>query len=308
MATVHEAHPSLKPVRVKAGRKAYLRSYDGDYEMSQLEEQAFIANRDHPQFDRRPAEGSSVQDFDTALLAAYLETSRSSSSSLARFDDDELLQRTGVVTAEGVPTVAGLLSVGRYPQEFFPSLVIQASVSPRPGDPPGTRASDARRFDGPLPTMLDETAAWIQRNTRTRLRFGTDGHGRDEPEYPAEAVRELVSNALVHRDLGPHALPYPIRLVLEHNQLVIANPGGLWGITVDRLGRDKISSARNDRLIRVAQNVRTRDGRRVVEALASGIPTVLASISKAGMVPPAFHDQGVRFTVRVPNHTLSLCQ
>lgn len=301
---VLEAPASMKPIRVSSTGKAYLRAYDGDYALSDLEVQAFIANRDHPRFDRQAVPEAGIDDLDTDLLARYRETCRTSSTMLATFDDDEILLRTGVVTPDGRPTLAGILALGLYPQQYLPNLVIQASVTPRPEDPPGTRASDARKFDGPLPVMLDEAVRWVQRNTRSRVRFGDDGHGRDEPEYPTAVVRELISNALVHRDLGPHAMSSPISLILEPNQLVIANPGGLWGITVDRLGLERISSARNDSLLRIAQNVRTSDGRRVVEALASGIPAVLESLAAAGMVPPAFHDQGIRFTVRVPNHAL----
>lgn len=304
VAEVIEAPASMKPLRVATTGKAYLRAYDGDYELSDLEVQAFIANRDHPRFDRQTVAGAGAADLDPGLVATYVDTCRTSSTMLARFDDDEVLVRTGVLAQDGVPTLAGILALGLYPQQYVPNLVIQASVSPRSDDPPGTRASDARKFDGPLPMMLDEAVRWVRRNTRSRVRFGEDGHGRDEPEYPDAVVRELISNALVHRDLGPHAMPYPVSLVLEPSQLVIANPGGLWGITVDRLGRERISSARNDSLLRISQNVRTTDGRRVVEALASGIPAVLESLAAAGMVPPAFYDQGIRFTVRVPNHAL----
>lgn len=304
MARIAEASAASKPCRVRASGKAYLRAYDGDYEMSDLEAQAFIANRDHPRFDRAQVEGATAADLDAELVDIYRDTCRRESPRLARFDKEEILLRTGVLREDGRPSLAGLLVLGVYPQQFVPNLVIQASVAPRPDDPPGTRASDVRKFDGPLPVMLDEASSWIRRNTRTRVRFGYDGHGRDEPEYPTDAVRELLSNALIHRDLGPHAMPYPIYLKLEHNQLVLSNPGGLWGITVDRLGREPISSARNDTLLRIAQNSRSSDGRRVVEGLASGIPTILQSLRRAGMVPPNFHDQGVRFTVRVPNHAL----
>lgn len=304
VARVHEALPAMKPVRARSTGKAYLRTFDGDYPMSALEEQALIANRDHPRFDRAPVEGTSVEDLDRDLTAAYCETCRSSSSVLARFDDSQILLRTGVVTRDGQLTLAGLLCLGSYPQQFVPNLVIQASVAPAATEPTGTRASDVRKFDGPLPVIFDEVTRWVQRSTRTRVRFADDGHGRDEPEYPAAAVRELIANALVHRDLGPHAMAAAITLVLEPHQLLLSNPGGLWGITVERLGHDPISSARNDSLVRIAQNLRLVDGRRVVEALASGIPTVLRSLDDAGMVRPAFHDQGVRFTVRVPNHAL----
>lgn len=117
-------------------------------------------------------------------------------------------------------------------------------------------------------------------------------------------MRELIANALVHRDLGPYALSQAITLKIERDQLVISNPGGLWGVTVDRLGSVGVTSARNGYLIRICQNVRAGRDRRVIEALASGIPTVLLTLHDARMAPPRFHDQGIRFTVRVPNHVL----
>lgn len=304
-ATVHELPPSGKPCRVTATRKAYLRAYDGDYELSQVEEQAFLAHRSTPTFDRDSVAGTSTSDLNSELLAAYLGSCRSASSALAALSDAELLFRTGVTSGpDGTLTVAGLLAVGIYPQQHLPNCVIQASVAPRPSDPVGTRAADAHRFDGPIPTMLDEALRWVARNTGTRVRFGPSGHGRDEPEFPTEAVRELLSNTLIHRDLGPYALTEAVTLTLDDQRLILSNPGGLWGLTVDRLGQLGVSSARNGQLLRICQNVRTREGNRVVEALATGIPTVLAALRAAGLAPPHFYDQGIRFTVRVPNHAL----
>jgi ATP-dependent DNA helicase RecG len=305
VAKIHEQPAHGKPCRVISSGKAYLRSYDGDYELSQVEEQAFVANRSTPVFDQQPVPGTATSDLRPDLLAAYLASCRASSTALAALSDDDVLYRTGVTTgADRAISLAGLLALGIYPQQHVPNCVIQASVAPRGGDPTGTRAADARRFDGPIPLMLDEALRWVQRNTRTRVRFGIDGQVRDEPEFPIEAVRELLSNALIHRDLGPYALTQAITLKLDERQLVLSNPGGLWGITVDRLGKTGVTSARNGHLLRICQNVRSTEGNRVVEALASGIPAVLASLRDAGMVPPSFHDQGISFTVAVPNHAL----
>lgn len=305
VATIHEVPSSGKPCRVRSSGKAYLRAYDGDYELSQVEEQAFLANRDTPRFDQAVVSEATIDDLDRALVAAYVASCQASSESLNRFGDEEILFRTGVTAgASRTPTVAGLLALGIHPQQFFPNIVIQASVAADAGDPVGTRAADSRRFDGPIPLMLEQAMRWVRRNTRTRVRFLADGHGRDEPEYPMEAVRELLSNALVHRDLGPHALAEAITLKLDAGELLVSNPGGLWGLTVDRLGKTGVTSARNGWLARICQNVRFGTDQRVVEALASGIPIVLSSLRAAGMVPPRFHDQGIRFTVRVPNHTL----
>ncbi|GAB3267101.1 hypothetical protein GCM10027456_51720 [Kineosporia babensis] len=302
---IHEQPAHGKPCRVIASGKAYLRAYDGDYELSQVEEQAFIANRSTPGFDRQPVSGTTTDDLRPDLLSGYLASCRASSTALAAMPDEEILFRTGVTTdPDRIPSLAGLLALGTYPQQHLPNCVIQASVAPRDSDPSGTRAADVRRFDGPIPLMLDEALRWVQRNTRTRVRFGVDGQGRDEPEFPVEAVRELLSNALIHRDLGPHTLTQAITLRLDDKQLVLSNPGGLWGITVDRLGKTGTTSARNGHLLRICQNVRSQEGSRVVEALASGIPTVLSSLRNAGMVPPLFRDQGISFTVVVPNHAL----
>ncbi|MEJ5944304.1 RNA-binding domain-containing protein [Pseudokineococcus basanitobsidens] len=301
---VREADLHAKPVRVGATGRAYLRAYDGDYVLSHVEEQAFVASRSTPVSDHAVVAGTSVEDLDEDLLRAYIASCRASSSSLAAMPDDEVLFRTGVTAGRGQEvTVAGLLSLGVYPQQHLPNCVIQASVAPGVGDT-AARAEDVRRFDGPIPVMLDEALRWVQRSSRTRLRRAAPGVVRDEPEYPLDAVRELLSNALIHRDLGAHALTTAVTLRLDDARLVVSNPGGLWGITVDRLGLEGITSARNGRLLRICQNVRTRAGDRVVEALATGIPTVLRSLREAGMVAPRFQDRGIGFTVLVPNHAL----
>lgn len=300
-ARIHELDPSMKPCHVKNG-PAYLRAYDGDYAIAPTEEQAFLANRTAPVFDRQSVAEASRSDLDEGLVAAFIRQAKTTSSALARFEDDELLRRTGVMAVDGHPTLAGLLSLGAYPQQFFPQLVIQASVTPPSGA--AARSLDVRKFDGPIPTMLDDALQWVQRNTRTRIRFGESGDGRDEPEYPVEAIRELLSNALVHRDLGPHALGKPIELRLLPDRIVLANPGGLFGITKAQLGKQPISSTRNALLARICQNVRTPRDARVVELLSDGIRIVLEKVRGAGMVPPQFHDQAVRFTVVMPNHAL----
>lgn len=58
VARVHECDPSAKPCRITASGAAYIRGYDGDFRLSALEEQAFLAARQPPMFDRKPVEGA----------------------------------------------------------------------------------------------------------------------------------------------------------------------------------------------------------------------------------------------------------
>lgn len=304
LARVHELPASAKPCRVTSNGKAYLRSYDGDFSLSEQEEQAFVANRGAPTFDRLTVAGTAIGDLDPALVAAYVTNCRNRSPRLSTMDDHGVLFHTRVIDREGVVTLAGLYALGSYPQRIYPTLSVTAKVAPLPSDPPGTRGSDVRYLDGPLPEMLDQAIQWVRRNTATRVRFGADGHARDEPEYPAEAVRELVANALVHRDLGPHALSQRVTITLEQNRLVVANPGGLWGLTVDQLGRVPGGSARNQSLYDICKDTRTAGDRRVIEGLGSGIEAIRRALAQAGMTAPHFIDAGIRFTALVPNHAL----
>jgi len=82
-----------------------------------------------------------------------------------------------------------------------------------------------------------------------------------------------------------------IEVRLRRDRLVIGNPGGLYGITVDRLGQDAITSARNARLVAICQHVySTETGARAIEALATGIPIVTEAIAEAGLPPsPPVH-------------------
>jgi len=299
VAKVHECDPSAKPCRVTATGAAYLRGYDGDFELSDLEIQGFLATRRPPHIDRAPVDGATRDDLDRELVASYLVSARERDPrGLGRFTDDgELLLRAGAVLPDGRPSIAGLLALGVHPQQFLPRFVIQASAEPLPDDPPGTRARNHAVITGAVPRMLDEALAWARRTLGTSIVTHPDGTVHDEPEYPLVAFRELVANALVHRDFDHWSAGLAVEIRLRRDRLVISNPGGLYGITVDRLGKDAVTSARNARLVALCQHVRTPDtGSRVIEALASGIPAVNTALAARGLPTARFIDAGIRFT------------
>lgn len=300
VARVHECDPSAKPCRVAATGKAYLRAYDGDFLLSHLEEQAFIAARKRPVFDRAPVEGATISDLDQQLVDTHAESvRRNEPRGLGRFQDRlELLRRSGIITADDVPTVAGVLALGIQPQQWFPRFVIQAAAEPLPGAPPGIRARNQATISGPIPLMLDQAMEWARRTFDTVIAAAPDGSVHDRYAYPLVAFRELIANALIHRDLDEWSAGMAIEVRLRRDRLVITNPGGLYGITVDRLGRDPVTSARNAQLVAICQHVYSAEtGARAVEALASGIPIVTSALDDAGLPPAHYIDSGIRFTV-----------
>lgn len=298
VAVVHECAPSAKPCRIGATGAAYLRGYDGDFRMSALEEQAFLAGRQAPHFDRTPITEACREDLDEELVDDFARTVRLRDRlGLGRFGGDDLLRRAGVITTDGVPTLAGLLALGTYPQQWFPQLVVRAAAEPGPTDPPGTRARNQVTLTGPIPRMLDAAMEWAGQTFDTAIVSRSDGTVVDVPSYPLVAFRELIANALLHRDLDQWSQGMAVEVRLRRDRLIVTNPGGLYGVTVDRLGHDTVTSVRNMWLVNICQYLRAPEsGSRVIEALATGIPTIAHALDRSGLPPAQYSDMGIRFT------------
>ena len=298
---MQEAPVNSKPCRWKETGSAYLRQYDGDYRMSQQEEQQLLLRHQRPRQDSVAVPGTSVDNLDNELVQRFLRAVRAGSTALSGQPDAEVLVNLNILTEEGETTRAGLYALGRYPQRQFPGLSITAAVT---GTNDAVRATDRLTIAGPLPQMLTDAVDWVARTTQTRIRFGDDGHGRDVHEFPLIAVRELIANALIHRDLSEPALSKGVEIRLLHDRLIISSPGGLWGLSVDQLGTRDGKSAVNEHLYTICTFATDYEGRRVIEGLGSGIREVRSALREADMEPVRFQDTGVRFTALLPRSAL----
>jgi ATP-dependent DNA helicase RecG len=296
VAQIAEMDLALKPCRVAGTRKAYLRVGDGDYELSQLEEDAFIVARSRRRFDEDPIPGTGVADLDSERMNEFLANARAAVPALRKFDDLKVLLKMGVITNDGSATVAGIIALGEYPQQYLPAVSIRAALVPAGRSTGNVRVLDDATFNGPIAAIVEDTVAWVNRNSRNEIvEDRALGRVFDQTWPPLAAVRELVANAVVHRDLAPWSGGRAIELRMSAETFRITNPGGLHEVSVSALGRIDLTSARNRRLIDLCRFVQTTDGR-VVEALATGIPTVFAELAKAGLPAPRFFDNAISFT------------
>lgn len=271
---------------------AYLRQSDGDYEMNDadlaLVEIQKLSHSENFQFDVVPVLNSSTRDLDSVRVKSFLEAARAGSRILSKkIDDQELLETLNIVTVKGELTLAGIYTLGEYPQGKAPQLRITAAVQlPREGS--SVRTRNMQDFEGPLPDLLEDALAWVKQNAPTRNVYDSSGHMRKESVYPLPAVRELIANALVHRDLSPNSDGKWVEIRLRDDRLVISNPGGLRGVSVKQLESATLSkNAVNPRLYDIAKRVRTE---------GAGIQEVLRQTRQALLAKPQLIDTGVQFT------------
>lgn len=130
-------------------------------------------------------------------------------------------------------TVAGLLLFGHRPRHHLPGAYVQFLKFP------GTRLTDLpidqTEIAADLPKMVDILHTKIIAYNRVRMEPGEAFKDRIMPDYPEWALRELLNNALVHRDYAGTA---PTRFYWYSDRIEIANPGGLHGhLTSSQLRR-----------------------------------------------------------------------
>lgn len=301
--------PSLRPSYYRGEgmvRGSYLRVNDGDHRMTSYEVQMVVASRGQPVDDLEVVQGARPADLEPRIVAAYLERLRRIRPyAFSDLDDDRALRRAHVVvdTDQGPRlTVAGLLSLGAYPQEHLPQVFMSFVSYPTTtgAQVQGTRFLDDVALEGPVPFMVRDALSVLHRNMSRRA--VVIGVGREDVwDYPEAALREIVTNALVHRDLSPASRGAQVQVEMYPDRLVVRNPGGLFGpISVGDLGRAGASTARNAVLLRILEDVALPgQDRTVCENRGSGIHVAEQALRTAGMQPPRFDDSVSRFTVTI---------
>ena len=300
-AEIPECEPENKPCFYRAAgriRGSYVRVGDADLPMTEYEIYAYEVYRKKIRDELRTVDRAELSDLSGNLLAAYFAKLREEKPVLVAKAESDVLRLQGM-TVQGKPTVAGMMLLCDYPQAFFPQLSITAMVvdGTEIGLTTANRARfiDNRRLEGTIPQMLESAVNFVRRNIRNAVIIHENGSREDRPEYPMVAVREIILNALIHRDYSIYTEDSPIRVILYRDRLVVENPGGLYGrLSINDLG--KLPADTRNPFIAGSLEVMINTENRF-----SGIPTIYEEMSRAGLQPPVFESIRGNFRVTLYN-------
>jgi ATP-dependent DNA helicase RecG len=304
-AEISECEIYEKPCYYKgAGRMrgSYIRVGEADQPMTEYEIYSYEVFKRKIQDELRIVERADMQSFDEDALTEYFIKLKKAKPNLAKQTNEKILSLQGF-TEKGKPTVAGIMVLGEYPQAYLPQLSITAMLvaGTKFGElgANGERFIDNKRIEGTIPQMLNDALAFVRRNSRNATIINDDGARADRTEYPMKAVREIILNALIHRDYSIHTDNSPIRVILYDDRLEVENPGGLYGrITIDELG--KVSADTRNPFIAGALEVLIDTENRF-----SGIPTIRDEMKSAGLPHAVFESNRGIFKVTLYNQTIS---
>lgn len=274
---------------------SFVRVGDADLPMTEYELYSFEAFRKHQHDDERPVERAEMELLKQDDLQRYLLQMKSERPGFSQLDEHHVYEMLAI-TRGHQPTLAAVLNFGIYPQGYFPQLAITAIVVPGQniGDlsTDATRFLDNKRLEGTLAEMLSEALSFCKRNMKIKTVIDSKtGQRIDRTEYPLEAIREALLNALIHRDYSHYTEGTPIQLDFFSNRLEIHSPGSLYGrMTVEQLEHAR-PDLRNPALATMAEFLMKTENR------YSGIPTMRREMAAAGLPEPKFENRRNEFVV-----------
>ena len=278
---------------------SFIRVGDADLLMTDYELYSYEAFRRHLHDDERPVERASLSMLDADKLEHYIIQRRMDRPGFAKLSREQTLEMLNI-THDGEVTLAAVMNFCLYPQGYFPQLGITAIVIP--GTQIGDTASDSARFtdnkriEGTIDAMVDEAVAFCRRNMRVRTIIDPEtGVRNDRPEYPIDALREAILNAVIHRDYSIYTEGTPVQIDFFADRLEIHSPGSLYGrMTVEQLGVAK-PDLRNPALAVMTEVLTGAENR------YSGIPTIRRAMAEHGLPEPVFENRRNEFVVTLYN-------
>lgn len=248
------------------------------------EEEARLAERrraaDLP-FDSRPLPSAGIDDLDLALFERTYLTAALAPEVLAANDRSVQHQLAALrfASPDGVPTVAGMVVVGRDPTPFVPGAYVQFLRFD--GTTIADDVVDAHRIARPLPDLLQELDALLRVNVRTSVDLTSGPVERRHSDYPLVALRQLTRNALMHRNYETSMAP--VRIAWLSDRIEIMSPGGPFGVvTRENFGQPGIADYRNPTIAEAMRQLG------YVQRFGVGIATAYKSLAENGNPIPVF--------------------
>lgn len=273
----------FKPIGLPNG--AYIREANTSRKITDNEFRTYVATSKEFQFDLSEAVNTDKDEISTSKVVNLLEQSESQvQRGAAHIVNDTALENLGIISLfDGgyKPTIGGYLIFAKtIPQNKNPYNRYAVRCVRYAGSDPSSKIIDAVDITGTLDSQIDDAYKFVLKNiAKDAVIIGTKRV--EHYEYPEEGVRELIANAIIHRDYKIIETYTQIRVFKDRIEII--NPGSLPpGVTVDNIKEAQFS--RNSMIA-----ARLKD-MRYLEEYGRGIDIVIKKMSDWNLPEPLFRN------------------
>ena len=255
--------------------RVYLRVLDRDQPLSADETLRVAFAKGQASYETQPVRGATLEDVDLNLVEEYARLR-------GLEQPTERILRGLNLLVEDTLTVAGVLLFAREPARWMPRAGVDFLKFEGTTVELGEAFNLVKREElgAPLPHLIRRTWDLVGTFVRTRRRLrGLEMV--EQPEYPDFAWREVIVNAIAHRDYSITGTAIQVRMF--DDRLEVESPGGLPGIvTVENIRRRHFS--RNPHIVGVLK------AWHYMEELGFGVDRVFREMEAAGAPSPLITD------------------
>jgi len=277
---------------VSYGGTVYIRIGSEDRKADARQVVTLTERRIGATFDSRPVNGATLHDLDTFYLQDQYIPKAVSPEVLSENNRtlDEQLAALRILTPTFQPTNLGILVAGKDVRRFLPGAYVQfVRVD---GLTLGDPVKDSAEISGRLDDVITRTLDKVRINIATASTIDDSGRRVDHPDYPFEALRELMINAIAHRDYEHSNAP--ARLYWFDDRVEIVSPGEPYGVvTKENFGTPDVTDYRNIELVAVLKQLG------FIERFGVGIARARQRIAANGNPPIEFGVRELQNFVRV---------
>lgn len=289
VAVIHIDMGFSKPYCVQRGERKiyYIRVGSTSREATREELARLFQASQAFYYDETAVLNTSFEDLDKDKLTKYFREFRNKDlENMSDTDVNNLLINSGIMkrTDYGeVITVGGLLVFGEEPQKYIPQSSI--SFACFAGSEITSSLYDKKDINGTILELIEGTVKAIKTNLRTPSEIV--GLERVERVFPDEALREAITNAVVHRN---YSIGANNRVFMFDDRIEFRSQGSLPNtVTIERMKIGGAFALRNPFLITYLVEFRKMD------KLGRGVFMIFQKMAEIGAPEPGLREEGEEF-------------
>lgn len=243
-------------------------------------------------YEDEPVYRSSMEDIDLDFVAEYCKKIgyKKSAEEYIRQNNDFVVSHNGREEMSG----AAILLFGKKPQRFFKRARVRFIRYDGTEAKVGTEMNVIKDeiFEGRILDMVRASLDFVRSQIKERTRLGADGLFHTTPEYPEFAWKEIIINAIAHRDYSIKGTDIQIKMF--DDRITVESPGILPGIV--RL--NNLRSVHFSRNPNIARFLHEYD---YVQEFGEGIDRMFNEMAAAGLPAPEYRDNAFMLNATIRN-------
>ena len=247
-------------------------------------------------YEDEPVADSTIEDIDMDFVAVHCKKIGygKSAEEYIRQNKDFIVTKNGREEMSG----AAILLFGKDPQRFFKRARVRFVRYEGIEAKVGAEMNVIKdvMFKGRILEMVQKALDFVRSQIKEHTYLGKDGRFVTDPEYPEFVWKEVIINAIAHRDYGIKGTDIQIKMF--DDRIVVESPGVLPGIV--RLHNMRtVHFSRNPKIAEFLHEYE------YVQEFGEGVDRMHTEMKNAGLPAPEYKDVSFMLHATIRNGVIN---